>query len=50
MDVFLQRNGYEIVASEKDTYKMMMNLSSGNLTKEELTAWLENNTSPLISN
>ncbi len=50
MDVFLQRNGYEIVASEKDTYKMMMNLSSGNLTKEELTTWLENNTSSLISN
>lgn len=50
MDVFLQRNGYEIVASEKDTYKMMIDLSSGNLTKEELTTWLENNTSSLISN
>jgi len=50
MDVFLQRNSYEIVASEKDTYKMMMKLSSGNLTKEELVTWLENNTSSLLSN
>ncbi len=50
MDVFLQRNSYEIVASEKDTYKMMMKLSSGNLTKEELVTWLENNTLSLLSN
>jgi len=50
MDAFLQRNSYEIVASEKDIYKMMIKLSSGNLTKEELVTWLENNTSSLLSN
>lgn len=46
MDVFLQRNGYEIIATEKETYKMMINLSSGNLSKEKLVHWLESNTSP----
>ncbi len=47
MDVFLQRNGFEIVASEKETYKIMIQLSSGSLSKKDLTTWLENNTSPL---
>lgn len=47
MDTFLQINGIEIVASEKDTYKMMILLSSGKLSKQELSTWLENNTSPL---
>lgn len=50
MDVFLQRNGYEIIASEKETYKIMIALSSGKLSKDELVNWLENNTSSLISN
>lgn len=44
MDVFLQRNGYEIVASEKETYLIMIALSSGELTKDELACWLMNNT------
>jgi death-on-curing protein len=47
MDVFLQRNGYQINASEKETYKIMMQLSSGQLSKKDLTVWLETNTSTL---
>lgn len=47
MDVFLQRNGFEIVATEKETYKIMILLSSGRLTKNDLATWLENNTSPI---
>ncbi len=47
MDIFLQRNGYEIVASEKETYKIIMQLSTGNLSKDELTQWLEMNTAIL---
>lgn len=43
MDTFLQKNGYEILASEKDVYGVMMKLASGNLTKADLTAWLETN-------
>lgn len=47
MDVFLQRNGYEIIASEKETYRMMFELSCGKTSKEKLTDWLEANTSPV---
>ncbi|MCG8512988.1 MAG: type II toxin-antitoxin system death-on-curing family toxin [Halanaerobiales bacterium] len=47
MDVFLQRNGLEIIASEKETYKMMIQLSSGGFSKKDLITWLENNTSLL---
>ena len=47
MDVFLQKNGYEITASEKETYKIMIQLSAGQLSKNDLTTWLENNTSEL---
>ena len=47
MDVFLQRNGLEIVDSEKEKYKMMIQLSSGGFSKKDLITWLENNTSPL---
>lgn len=43
MDTFLQRNGYEISASEKEVYKVIIKLASGELTKSELTIWLENN-------
>lgn len=43
MDTFLQKNGYEISASEKDVYEVIMKLASGNLTKAELTGWLEVN-------
>jgi death-on-curing protein len=47
MDLFLQRNGFEIIASEKETYKTIIKLSSGKLSKNDLTNWLENNTAPL---
>ena len=49
MDVFLQRNGLEIVASEKETYKVMIQLSTGSLSKKDLVTWLENNTSKLTN-
>lgn len=44
MDTFLQNNGYEITASEKETYKIMIKLSSENLSKDQLTKWLKQNT------
>ena len=47
MDIFLQINGFEIVASEKETYKTMIRLSSGELSKNDLTNRLQNNTAPL---
>lgn len=47
MDVFLQRNGLKITASEKETYKVMIKLAAGKLNKNQLVKWLEHNTSPL---
>ncbi len=47
MDTFLQKNGYEITASEKETYKIIIALSSGEISKEELTKWLKQNTNSI---
>ena len=37
MDIFLQKNGWEIVADEEKAYLMMMSLASGKLTKSQLS-------------
>ena len=47
MDTFLQNNGYEISASEKETYKIIIELSAENLSKSELTQWLKQNTTSI---
>jgi len=47
MDTFLQKNGYEISASEKAVYEVIIKLASGDMTKAELTGWLEVNISKL---
>ena len=47
MDVFLQKNGYEISASEKEAYKIIVKLANGDLSKNDLVSWLRNNTEPL---
>ncbi len=49
MDIFLQRNGFEITASEKDTYNLIIELASDKISKESLASWLENNTSKLTN-
>lgn len=41
MDIFLQKNGWEIVANEEEAYTIMMSLASGKLNKAELAAWLK---------
>lgn len=48
IDVFLQRNGYEMIASEEETYEIMMKLSTGQLTKDALANWLKANSEPVI--
>ena len=45
MDLFLQKNKWEIVANEEVTYSMMMELASGKLTKTQLTKWLKEHSS-----
>ena len=41
MDIFLQRNGWEIVAQEEETYSMMIDLASGKLSKPQISTWLK---------
>ena len=41
MFTFLQLNGLELVASEADYYAAMMAVASGQMSKEELTAWVQ---------
>ena len=45
MDTFLQKNGSEISASEKDVYEVMIKLAFGDITKAVFTGWLEANIS-----
>ena len=47
MDLFLQRNGWEIAANEEDAYSLMIDLSSGNVSKTELSSWLKNHSARL---
>ena len=47
MDVFLQKNGWEIQASEEETYSMMMSLASGKLSKARLSIWLKEHSARL---
>ena len=47
MDIFLQRNGWEIAANEEDAYSLMIDLSSGNVSKTELSSWLKNHSARL---
>ncbi len=49
MDLFLQRNGWEIIAHEEDAYSMMIDLSSNRLFKTQLALWLKKHSSRLPS-
>ena len=46
IDVFLQMNGSELTASEPDAVVTIQALAAGELTKEELAAWIEANSRP----
>jgi death-on-curing protein len=39
-DIFLQRNGWNLTASEEDVYSIMITLARGELTKSALAKWL----------
>jgi death on curing protein len=47
MDIFLQKNGWELIASEQDTYETMIALASGNLSKPSLATWLKDHSTKL---
>ena len=40
IDIFLQRNGWNLTASEEDTYSIMITLARSELTKSALAKWL----------
>ena len=47
MDVFLQKNGWTITATEEEAYSMMMLLASSKLSKAELASWLKEHSARL---
>lgn len=47
MDLFLQKNGWEIVAREEDAYSTMVDLANGKLTKNQLAIWLTEHSAKL---
>ncbi len=47
MDIFLQMNGWEIVAPEEEAYSMMMELASGELDRPQLTDWIKEHSARL---
>jgi death on curing protein len=47
MDIFLQMNGYLLSASEEDAYSTMIELANGQLSKEQLSFWLKENSTKL---
>jgi death-on-curing protein len=44
---FLDRNGWDIVASKEDVYFTFLHLADGSLSEEELTAWFTKHAVPL---
>jgi death-on-curing protein len=44
---FLDRNGWDIVASRENVYLTFLHLADGSLTEEELTAWFTKHAVPL---
>ena len=47
MDIFLQKNGWEIVAEEEESYTLMISLASSNFSKAQLSSWLKEHSSRL---
>jgi death on curing protein len=43
IDVFLQLNGYELVASEEDAALTIQSLAAGQVTELDLASWIEEN-------
>lgn len=44
---FLDRNGWDIVASKEDTYFTFLHLAEGSLSEEALADWFTNHAVPL---
>ncbi len=40
IDTFLQMNGWELIADEKETYITILRLAAGELNKQQLSKWI----------
>jgi death-on-curing protein len=47
MEVFLILNGYELAASVDEQERLMLDLAAGNVTREQLTDWIEEHMHPV---
>ena len=47
MEVFLLLNGRELVATIDEQERSMLDLAAGQVTREQLTDWLERHTQPI---
>lgn len=47
IDVFLQLNGFELIAREEDAVLTIRSLAAGELTEGELATWIQDNCAPL---
>ncbi len=47
MCLFLEKNGYEFNASERDVFETMMAMAAGNLKKPAIAEWLRTHSKPL---
>ena len=50
MEVFLILNGYEIAATVKEQERYFLSVASGQVTRSELTEWIENHLEKTKSN
>jgi death-on-curing protein len=41
IDTFLQMNGWELIADEKETYVTILRLAAGELNKQQLSKWIK---------
>lgn len=48
MEVFLFLNGLELIATTDEQERLMLTLADGQVTREQLTTWLENRVKPVV--
>ena len=44
--VFLDANGFEVIAAQEDAFAIILGLASGEITEIQLADWFERNTAP----
>ena len=47
VEVFLLKNGMELIADDDETYLMLIDLAAGAIGEEDMAAWVEENSVPL---